>query len=261
MEQSISEMSSFKRLMAALQARKEWEAAHPKLAAAWTEALREDAQWEQRREYERAVAQANVAIPDRLRMLGVPKLACETLEAKPDDTPSMKAARRYWESTEHRWLVLLGKASTGKTVAAAWILGKWLASHSAWTQPTAGGPRPELGCFVSATELSGMSDYRDEDKAYIQRLSKCGLLVLDDLGAERLGEMELGIIQRVLMYRHSGLLRTVITSNLAMGEADDRDGTTLYGRYGARIVERMREVARVVDAGSKGLRGRKQEAR
>jgi DNA replication protein DnaC len=157
----------------------------------------------------------------------------------------MRAARRYLLPDEQRWLVLLGGAGSGKTLAAAWVLGEWLAAHAQWTAPS-GAQVADIGLFANAGEFSGMADFNANDRAWFERLAKCGLLVLDDLGAERLGEMELGMVQRLLMSRHAKGLRTVITSNL--------DAAKLAERYGDRVVDRMREVARVVDAGSVSLR-------
>jgi hypothetical protein len=254
-------MSSFQRLVTTLAARKAWEAENNTplcachgqgLADAWTEAMREDAQREVAKERAQALARSQVSIPDWLKRIGVPLPVLERIR-NPEDTPSMRAARRYFEPDAPRWLVLLGKTSTGKTLAAAWVLGQYLARHTAWSTPTGYGQRPEVALFTPAFEFTGASDYAEKDRAWLERIQKCGLLVLDDLGSERLGEVELGMVQRLLMSRHANGLRTIITSNLS--------AETLTERYGERIAERIREVGRVVDAGKVGLRGKRAPAK
>lgn len=258
MARSISELGSFARMKAALDARKAWEAQHPELAVAWTDAMREDAEREVAKERAHALARSQVNIPDWLKRIGVPAPVLERIR-NPDDTPSMKAARRYFEPGAPKWLVLVGKASTGKTLAASWLLGQYLARHTAWEAPTAYGQRPELALFTPAFEFTGASDYDPKTRAWLSDIQRCGLLVLDDLGSERLGDVELGMVQRLLMSRHAHGLRTVITTNLAWGHLpqDGEPGSGFCERYGERIVERIREVGRVADAGKVGLRGKK----
>lgn len=232
-----------KQLMADLAARKAWETAHSELAAAWTSALAEDDAWTRAREA--AVRQTAVAqgAPATLARLGVPKWAA-TAAAHPGSTPAMAAAKEWWLSGK-AFLLLLGGVGSGKTTAAAWCLVRHLERAISQPQPSGGLP-VDAAMFATAPEFNGLSDYNSEGRAWLDRLCRCQMLVLDDLGTERMGDGELSCVQRIVSERHASGRRTVLTSNLT--------SEVFRQRYGERVADRIREVGVVKGSGQQSLR-------
>lgn len=239
---AIQEASSFRRLIARLEERKAWEAAHPELAAAWTEALREDDARQRQRELDEARARTE-ANPALLARLGVPARTIAALEAL-RAVPALQQARQ-WESGEKTFLVLKGDPGTGKTVAAAWLLRRYLASRAGQAQPTGGQVR-EDALWVASSDLACLSSFSEQDREWLQRASWARFLVLDDFAAEAMHEHALARLERLVDVRYGNNLRTVFTTNA--------DTTSLVDRAGARITDRFRECATVANCGSDSLR-------
>ena len=95
----------------------------------------------------------------------------------------------------------------------------------------------------------GMTEY-----TLIQRYTTAGLLVLDDLGAERLRETgpdswAADVLYRIIGRRHAAMQPTVFTSNRTLGEVE--------ARLGERIVWRIAEMCgkdNVVEVQGRNLR-------
>lgn len=234
-----SQSTAVQRLFTHLKARRAWEEANPELAEAWGAALKEDHDRVVARELAAEVARA----PSQLAKLGVPRPVLRALWM-PEKTLALEAARDWWASGE-ALLLLCGGVGSGKTTAAAWCLLKRMEQEAANPKPSGGVPI-EPGMFVTAPEFNGLSDYSPEARAWMERLSRCGLLVLDDLGTERMGDGELSCIQRLVGERHAADRRTVLTTNLS-GEAFKK-------RYGERVADRIRESGIVKGSGKESLR-------
>lgn len=230
-------------LMDQLSARRAWEAANPELAAAWTEALAEDDT--RTKALDLAVRQAALAsgAPATLNRLGVPRPVSHALSA-PRATPALAAAKEWWLSGKPV-LLLLGGVGSGKTTAAGWVLLRQLEREAGVTHPSGGHP-VDPAMFATAAEFNGLSDYHPESRAWLERLCRCALLVLDDLGTERMGDGELSCVQRVIGERHATGRRTVLTSNLT--------AEAFRARYGERVADRIREVGMVKGSGKTSLR-------
>lgn len=98
--------------------------------------------------------------------------------------------------------------------------------------------------FVSASEMIDalkpdaeplwfVGGVDDEPSAYINRVKGCDLLVLDDLGVERVTEFVREKLDQIISYRYDHKKATIITTNATS------DG--LLDAYSARLVDRLRE--------------------
>lgn len=121
-------------------------------------------------------------------------------------------------------LVLAGATGCGKSVAAAWALaeldGKWRSADQL--------------CRLFAADFGDQLDEQDA-------VTRCRLLVIDDLGTERDAARMIGVLRHLIENRqHSARRhRTIITTNV------DRNG--FAARYGdERIASRFDEAAQIV---------------
>lgn len=144
---------------------------------------------------------------------GVPEDARQAFRAyEPRD--ASEHARR-WADGRSRLLCLSGESGSGKSVAAALAVGRlgyavWLhACDLQWLTPI------ERDRWTDATT--------------------CPLLVVDDLGVERLTEQALSLFVRIVTSRWDSNRRTVLTTNLAAGE--------IRPRYGDRIARRINDAS------------------
>lgn len=238
-------MSYMTEMHARLEARKAWEAEHPALAAEWAEAMAEDARRDREREVAACEARADSVAPSRLRELGVPDLAVQHSLA-PWSTDAVRAARKFIRA-DKRMLLLCGTKGTGKTTAAAVVLRWWLLRCALAPRPTCAKP-PPVAMFERATTFARMSAYDRDDKAYFDELCRCGLLVMDDVGAETLAGVAPAMLDELMDVRYGSGRRTVITSNLS--------GSAFKARYGERIADRIRECGIVETLTGSSMRGK-----
>jgi DNA replication protein DnaC len=176
---------------------------------------------EQKRRKEHAAACAASGFPDR----ALAAAAAADLEA-----PAM-ARIRGWDPREASVLVLSGPPGCGKTVAATW----WALQRS-WA-PT----------FVRATSFAASSRY---DRDTRERWLGANALVLDDLGTEYADAKGsfLTDLDELIDTFYGDRRPLVITTNLKAEDFRDR--------YGARIVDRIRESGRWESIAGASLRRR-----
>lgn len=171
---------------------------------------------------------------ERRRMFaGYPQRAVELVVAgiSLQETPAIGAARTFLGG-QHTMLVLSGPPGAGKTLAATW----W-----AWHRPEYSPPT-----FGRTSEFAVVSRYDAEARA---RWYDASSLVLDDVGAEYLdkgGSLLVDLDALVDAFYASGR-SLLLTTNLPRAAFE--------ARYGERIADRMREVARWVGLKGPSLRG------
>lgn len=229
--QRVGDSRAFAKLMQHQSARKAWETANPEIAADWNAALEED----DRRTREKEIAARNAAhdadLPGELRGLGFPIDAIEAL-ARLEDSTLIQTARRFVAAptaSQGRFMVLLGRRGTGKTVAAAFVAREILRRRRRdWA--TGEMPMHLPVEFVLASTFARISGYSAEDKGWFTRLCEVSLLVLDDLGAEHLGPYGAAMLDECLTRRHGSRLRTAITTNLSKDAFKARVGERLFDR-------------------------------
>lgn len=228
-----------------LSERKGWEAAHPDLAKAWTEALMEDALRHASAVETQARLAVESALPPRMAIAGVPDLAIQHSRA-PEDTEATRAARQFLQGTQ-TFLVLCGERGLGKTTAAAVVVREYLRRDALTSRPTSADP-PAPALFERATSFARMSAYDAEDRRYFESLCRARLLVLDDVGTETLAGVATALLDELVDTRYGHRRRMVITSNLSPA--------AIRARYGERIADRLRESGLVVALAGASMRGK-----
>lgn len=134
--------------------------------------------------------------------------------------------------SDGRCLMLMGKPGCGKTHLAAAIAGHVCAETSFTAVYRS---MPGLLQEVRAT-YDSHCDYSESD--VIKTITRCGLLVLDEIGATKSSEFELTLLFTIINGRYERKLPTVIVSNLAPKE--------LHTAIGDRCVDRLREGGGIV---------------
>lgn len=238
-----------------------WEAAHPDVAEAWNEALREDGQ----REHDAQQLQAmdafldSCGVEERERDLVLAGLDGAWGRVQPEGAPlpysAVEKAREWWRGPD-TFLTFLGAAGTGKTVAAAELCSLCRFSYSredlgdVWVWPSVNRDRP---AFRLASKLAAMPHWGEDVLRERRFLSTCRLLVLDELGGEMMSDGWLSVLQEVINDRYRARRKTVLIANLARKD--------FARRYGDRITRRLSEAGVIVDMGDKRLSRREEVPR
>lgn len=196
-----------------------------RIEAEW--ARREQAERE-RLELERRRRWAAWGIPSK----DIARIASDELTAS-----QALSATREFEEHQAIVLVLAGAVGCGKTTAAAhWLI------HARRRQTYI---RPDPRRFLPVAELARLNRFDDDAMSRVERASE---LVIDDLGAEYLDDKGAfaSMLDGVVDARYRHLLPTVITTNA--------NGDQFKARFGARIVDRIRELGEFVELNGSSLR-------
>lgn len=229
--QPLSEFGGMSGLLAKLEARKRWEADNPELAQAWNWALEEDAQ--------RAVvlAEAERVRRNRGRLdallgrCGVPQAHIAAVLSGVATNDHAKTTALTWaKQREKPFLAILGQNGRGKTTRAVMAMGEVLVELEG--RPRSTGQEFELGCFVHSSSLASLSSFDGNDRSFFERLQRCKVLLVDDLGTEHLTANATALFESLLDIRGQRNARTIFTTNL--------DGKGFRARYGERMADRIR---------------------
>lgn len=136
----------------------------------------------------------------------------------------------------HGSLVLLGPTGIGKTTAAVALVSRLVSEASALPS---GHRRARAAHSVLFTSAQRLANARRESglgigrPSLVERACRVRLLVIDDLGAEPPGDVEIGAI---LDERYGSQRPVVVTAGLTKGD--------LATRYSAAFLRRVRECGR-----------------
>jgi DNA replication protein DnaC len=131
---------------------------------------------------------------------------------------------RWWASGP-RALLLAGPARTGKTTAAYAIANDVHMQQSGWTMTW------------TAADLSAALKPDSDQPLAFEYATTCDLLLIDDLGRERVTDWWLEQLQRIVDTRCSNGRRMIVTTNC--GTTADEMFDELVKRYGHPVVERL----------------------
>ena len=140
-----------------------------------------------------------------------------------------KAAARYVEHfarmmEENQGILFWGDVGTGKSFAAACIANELLARMTAVVMTS----------FVKI--LQNLKGFRDDEKAYLAKLNRPDLLIIDDLGAERNTDYALEKVYNVIDGRYRSGKPLILTTNLSLMEMQEETDIR-YRRIYDRIFE------------------------
>lgn len=139
-----------------------------------------------------------------------------------EQDPVGKVSR--WWARGPRSLVLAGPARTGKTTAA-YAIANDAHAHDTWVM-----------VWTAADLSAALKPDSDEPLAY-EYATTCPLLVIDDLGRERVTDWWLEQLQRIVDARCANERRLIVTTNTAARA--DAVYDELVTRYGHPVVERL----------------------
>lgn len=140
----------------------------------------------------------------------------------PEQNPDGKITR--WWDTGPRSLVIAGPARTGKTTAA-YAIANDVHTRDTWAM-----------AWTAADLSAALKPDSDEPLAY-DYATTCPLLLIDDLGRERVTDWWLEQLQRIVDARCANERRLLVTTN--SGGSADETYDELVARYGSPVVERL----------------------
>ena len=174
------------------------------------------------------------------------EMAREVIEQYPD-APIARSTNRYVPEASTAWyragLVLTGDVGVGKTHLAVGVLRALQTRHGVY------------GAFYTTSHLlqTLRAAYNPSlgtcDPQALTRAMTCDVLVLDDLGAEKLTEWVQDTIQTIIDARYTRCLRTILTTNHADLAIEAGDPNSLVARIGTRIRSRLGEMCEFLDVG------------
>ncbi len=142
---------------------------------------------------------------------------------------AFEAAQHFAQSADPPWLVLSGKCGTGKTHLAAAIANERFSQGEI-----------VLFCVVpqlldhlrSAFAPTSETTY----DALFDKILEAGLLILDDLGAEHSTAWAQEKLFQIINHRYMQRMPTVVTTNQALGNLEERIRSRLNDKRMMRIV-------------------------
>jgi DNA replication protein DnaC len=140
-----------------------------------------------------------------------------------------------FDPAEGKGLTLLGPPHMGKTHLAVSIL------KSVYRQ------KEIRGLFFDTKDmLFKLKSLMEDNEKYTKLMNfllKTPLLVLDDLGSERLSDWQREIITHIISYRYNHMKSTIITTNYALRKTDEKEvAQTLEERLSEAVVSRIHQM-------------------
>lgn len=196
---------------------------------------------------EQALRMARANLPQRLA-----GLTFGHFEGDPAKRLALDAVRSLTPDRPGRGIYLHGGVGTGKTTLAALAVRKWIDE---------GG----TALFLPVSELLDMlrpggremaEDVAESQAGLMQRMLSTGLLVLDDMGTERVTGWSRERLFLVINRRYDAGRLTVMTSNYSLGQMAKRLAGQDEPVEGNRIAWRIQETCELIELGGKNYRER-----
>ena len=140
-----------------------------------------------------------------------------------------KYAEKFIEKNCDVGILFYGNSGTGKTFASSCI-GNYLMER--------GRNVIALNIGLYLTELK--QEWNKKETELLHKISKCDLLIIDDLGCEKISEWVLEKIFLLIDTRYRASKPVIITTNLFYSRDNEKCG--IYNTFGTRIKERISEM-------------------
>lgn len=225
----------------------------PESLAQQAEAARVDADVQAERDQD-AAKLAAAELAERLHRANLPKrlaaLTFTDFEGDPGKAVALAALRDMSPASSSRGFYLHGGVGTGKTTLVALAARQWV--------QRGGG-----ALFLTLSELLDMlrpggremaEEVAESQADLMQRLLGTGLLVLDDLGTERVTGWSRERLFLVLNRRYDAGRLTIMTSNYSLGEMAIRLAGNDERIEGDRIAWRIKETCELIAVGGRNYR-------
>lgn len=172
----------------------------------------------------------------------------ETFEVRDGTETAYKIARKYSERFDDypSSLMLWGNPGSGKSHLAAAVANELMKRGKTVIFQSV----PELLSRIRATYND---DAKETEAEVITALTQCDLLILDDLGSEKISEWVLDTLFRIVDGRYRSKKHTMVTTNL--------DPAELPQAMSVRIADRLIEMATPVRVSASSYRLEKAKER
>lgn len=167
-------------------------------------------------------------------------------------------AKKYGITGDTESLFITGPAGTGKTYLGVAMLKEWMYAtvkeRSSWSDEDKRRTSPPSWTWETVPELlltlrGSFKDHsRYTEQEVIKDFSDPDLLILDDMGAEKSSEYSIQSLYLIIDRRYSSQSKTIITSNLSLGQIAEK--------VGDRIASRIAGMCRVIELRGKDRRVR-----
>lgn len=151
---------------------------------------------------------------------------------------------------EGKGIYLYGSSGVGKTHLAVGILKQFFKKKKI------------VGLFYDTRnllfDLKSTFDGSGSGKEILEEVVKAPILVLDDLGSERLSDWAKDILRYIIIKRYNDLLPVIITSNLKI-KPSLKKGTTIFSdtveeRMGTSVASRLLEMCEMYEVVGEDMR-------
>lgn len=136
-------------------------------------------------------------------------------------TGSTGAGKTHLATAVTRELVRRGLPITRKSYSATWGMNM--------IQGVLFTTMPELLMEIRATYNVKKKDAPTEEEV-VEKYSRCGLLVLDDLGAEKVTDFSITTLYLIIDRRNRDLRPTIVTTNLSLQEIGEKIDVRISSR-------------------------------
>lgn len=126
----------------------------------------------------------------------------------------------FEKNNEGRGMIIFGNSGIGKTHLVAAVANEIIERYD--TEVSF-----EVGTSMFTNLLLATIP---EKKEYINRLKNIPLLILDDMGKEKVSEWNRSTLFDIVNYRYDNMLPTIITSNLNLAELETALTAEIYSR-------------------------------
>ena len=167
------------------------------------------------------------------------------------DSPQVREVHAWASGTplsSGKGIYMHGPFGRGKTYLLAGALHHLLAQHVTVDYRGKAENRRWRGMrFVTSTDmLQSLRPGNGDTDDNLYRYQSVALLMIDDIGVERLTDWGAESMFSIISSRHNALLPTLITSNYTLGQLAKRINEQVGGVMGFRITERLHECCEVI---------------